>query len=454
MAPYDAIAKRNADDGRLAFASRLIDAVNDIVSFVDQRLEWNGTGRYDGLLGGSFNLSLKVKRDDYDERVLIRFPYPGRVYEAWRDEKVKNEVMVMNCIRQQTQIPIPDVRCWGLTQESPQRLGPFIIMDFVDGQNLGRFLGEPTEDNSKLVYLDPNVDMAKLDIIYEQIAGFMLELSRLDFQHIGAISGETGRWSVTGRPLTYDMNEIVTIGGASAELFASMARFDRADEYFATCAQYFQAHLMAQRNIAGDDEDLAWKQFVARHCFAKLASETTYIENVGPFRLFCDDLRPTNMLINPDTLRITALIDFEFTNAMPAQFAYDVPWWLLLQPPAVWLRENQMEKFVRDFEPRKDQFILAMERVESRQTLPPGEPRLSARMQESWDSRRFWFNLASRCSFDVDDFYWEALHREGLGETVLDSQVLAEKTDFLKEKMRQIDQYCKDKDSDGRFAEE
>ncbi len=456
MAPYDAIAKRNADDERMTFARKLLDTEDEIVSFVDKRLEWNGTGQYDGLLGGSFNISLKVKRGDSDERVIIRFPSPKKVYELWREEKVKNEVMVMNYVREHTNIPVPRVRSWGLTEESPQQLGPFIIMDFVEGQNLGRFLAQPTEDKAKLVFLDPNVDEAKLDILYEQIASFMLELSRPEFPRIGAISKNTtsGKWLVTGRPLTYDMNEVVTVGGCPVEQFATTTSFDRASDYFAMCAQYFRTHLEAQRNIAGDDEGLAWKQFVARHCFAKLISTySTTVDNTGPFRLFCDDLRPTNMLVDPKTLRITAVFDFEFTNTMPAQFAYDVPWWLLLQPPAVWLRDGKMEDFLRLFEPRKDQFIRAMERVEARSPSATGEPHLSAQMRDSWNSRRFWFNLASRCSFDVDDFYWQALYEEGGGEVMLDSATMAEKRSFLEQKMRQVDEYCKEKENDERFVE-
>lgn len=136
---------------------------------------------------------------------------------------------------------------------------------------------------------------------------------------------------------------------------------------------------------------------------------------------------------------------------MSAQFVYDVPWWLLLQPPAVWLRDYTMEGFLRLFEPRKDQFIRAMERVEVG-SPPTGELRLSIRMRDSWDTGRFWFNLASRCSFDVDDFYWQALHREGLGEAVLD-MTPADKEEFLERKMRQVDEYCKAKESDGRYAE-
>ena len=47
------------------------------------------------------------------------------------------------------------------------------------------------------------------------------------------------------------------------------------------------------------------------------------------------------MLVNPKTIRITALLDLEFTNIMPAQFAYDVPWWLLLQPPGIRVSEGK-----------------------------------------------------------------------------------------------------------------
>lgn len=169
------------------------------------------------------------------------------------------------------------------------------------------------------------------------------------------------------------------------------------------------------------------------------------VDNTGPFRIFCDDLRPGNMLIDPETLRITAVIDFEFTNVMPAQFCYDVPWWLLLQNPGHWLRESTVEEFVSLFEPRKDQFIRAMERVERR--LSAGNRRLSAYMRVSWDSGRFLFNLASRCSLDVDDIYWLTLHREGLGERMLDSIAIAEKESLLGHKMRQNEDYAGERES-------
>jgi hypothetical protein len=87
------------------------------------------------------------------------------------------------------------------------------------------------------------------------------------------------------------------------------------------------------------------------------------------------------MLIDPKTMYITALLNFEFTNVMPAQFAYNLPWWLILQPPGIGVSERK-QAFLDLFEPQKEQFIHVIERVEARSALPAREPRLSARMRD------------------------------------------------------------------------
>ncbi|KAH6646918.1 hypothetical protein BKA67DRAFT_580918 [Truncatella angustata] len=453
MAPYDFIAEKNNQDERLAFARKLLDARDEIVSFVDSRLKWDGAGKYDGFFKGSFNISLDVKRGDNGEHVLIRFPAPGNIYGPWRDEKVKNEVMVMKYLSENSNIPVPGVRCWGLTKDSPRQLGPFIIMDFVGGQDLSDLLQLPAENEKDAIILDPDIDETRLDIIYEQIASFMLELSRLEFPRIGAISkNATGQWSVTGRPLTYDMNEVVTLGGYLAEELVIKEPFDHSGAYFAARAQCLQAHLEAQRNIAGDDEDLARDEFVARRGFAKLIPEHGIIDDNGPFLLFCDDLRPTNMLVNPNTLRITAVLDWEFTNTMPSQYANDVPWWLLLKQPASWVCDGEIQEFLDLFIPRMEQFIRAVIRIEAKSPPIAGQLRLSARMRDSWDSGRFWFNLASRSSFDFGEIFWDALHKKDLRGGILDMATLAEKESFVKRKMDQFDKYRKERESDGRFC--
>ena len=54
--------------------------------------------------------------------------------------------------------------------------------------------------------------------------------------------------------------------------------------------------------------------------------------NLGSFRLWADDFRPGNILVdNSDD--IVAVIDWELTYAGPTQFMLDCPWWLLLEVP-------------------------------------------------------------------------------------------------------------------------
>ncbi|KAI4869498.1 phosphotransferase enzyme family protein-like protein [Hypoxylon rubiginosum] len=454
MAPYDFIAEKDIKDERLAFAHEFLESREEIVSFVDNRLGWNGAAESDGYFNGSFNFSMAVKRRDSDENVIIRFPVPGNIYGPWRDEKVTNEVVVMDYLSKHTTIPVPPLRSWGITKESPRQLGPFIIMDLIEGQDLSDFLQQPTEDKEEKKVLDPNIDEAKLDYIYDQIADFMLQLSRIEFPYIGALSknAESGQWAVTGRPLTCDMNEVVTLGNYPSDCF-SVAPFGRASEYFRARSRYFLTHLEAQRNIAGDNGGLAWSQFVARRNFDKLIPKYC-LNDTGPFRLYCDDMRPSNMLVDPETLRITAVLDFELTNVMPGQFACDPPWWLLLKEPANWVRGGGMQKFLDLYVPRMEQFIRAMERAEV-QSPPKGcQPYLADQMRESWDSGRFWFDLASRKSFDVDEIYWEALyklHTEDGGDVILDEATLANKESFLKKKEDQFNLYRREKETDRRF---
>lgn len=71
------------------------------------------------------------------------------------------------------------------------------------------------------------------------------------------------------------------------------------------------------------------RKFVARQLFSKLARESRLnvsVNDHGPFKIWCDDLRPTNILINDD-LQIIGVIDWEFTYAAPVEYTYAAPWW-------------------------------------------------------------------------------------------------------------------------------
>jgi hypothetical protein len=162
----------------------------------------------------------------------------------------------------------------------------------------------------------------------------------------------------------------------------------------------------------------------------------------GPFKIFCDDFRPQNILVDPSTLRIKAVLDLEFTNAMPSQFASEPPWWLLLVGPDSYLLRNRtVEDFVKAYEPRLEQFLKAMERAEKTTAGLNSDPPLSSLMRESWVTNRFWFNYAARKPFDVEVFFDTRLNHDSAGFESLNEETRAGLESFVQIKMKQLKAY-------------
>lgn len=69
-----------------------------------------------------------------------------------------NKVLFIEYLREYTTIPLPCLRRWGLTEESPQQLGPVIIMNFINGIHLSTFLKEPTEDDQADLISNPAIE--------------------------------------------------------------------------------------------------------------------------------------------------------------------------------------------------------------------------------------------------------------------------------------------------------
>lgn len=295
------------------------------------------------------------------------------------DEKVTNEARVIEFIRENTTIPVPRLISWGLTEDSPQKLGPFLISNFVHGVSLSSILRDPADSDWQ--FMNPTLDDKTLNDVYEQVADIMLQLFQFDFSEIGAISKDpnSNMWSVAARPLTYAMNELATAAFFPLNKFPTTS-FNSARDYFKALAHGNIMHLYTQRNIAAD-QTTAEELYIARQRFLQLVDTySTADYDQGPFKLFCDDLRPHNILVNPETLRITAVIDLEFTNAMPSQFSSDPPWWLLLAEPESYLSLGRKpEEFVTAYEACLDRFLQVLQRMEKARGL-----QLSGRMRDAW----------------------------------------------------------------------
>jgi hypothetical protein len=135
---YDGLLEAAAGGECRAWIAKLIDADDEIVAFVDARLDGGGSAKYEGFVKGSFNIGYCIGFGGRRPSVVIRFAMPGESVTQWRYEKTANEVRAIEYLCETTTIPLPRIHCWGPAEESPRGLGPFMIMDYMgDGRASG-----------------------------------------------------------------------------------------------------------------------------------------------------------------------------------------------------------------------------------------------------------------------------------------------------------------------------
>lgn len=371
------------------------------------------------LKKGSYNISLRLK----DEHVasIIRLSQPGAIF--FPEEKVANEVAVMRFLTDKTSISIPIIQLSGTKKECPLELSPFIIMDYIDHDtkmyDALNIPGCPTEERG---ILDPVINQDRLEMLYGQLAGILLQLSIPSFPRIGSLSQiDDFTWDVTRRPLSMNMNELVRLGTLPRSKLPTLdTTFSTTSSYLETLANLNIEHLIHQQNDSVESADDCRRKFVARQLFRKLAREKKLLNPLfenGPFKLWCDDLRPANVLIRED-LKIAGVVDWEFTYAAPAEFSLAPPWWLLIEKPEYWA--EGLDDWTRVFDYRLETFLKAMKDKEDtaiRQNRLEEGQRLSGPMYQSWKSGDFWVIYALLHSFAFDFIYWKKIDPRFFGST-------------------------------------
>ncbi|KAJ5497087.1 Aminoglycoside phosphotransferase [Penicillium fimorum] len=173
--------------------------------------------------------------------------------------------------------------------------------------------------------------------------------SVISFSYIGSLGQiDDFTWEVTYRPLSMPMNELVRVGSLPRDFFTKLdTTFDIASSYFESLAELHILRLIDQKNDAIESADDCRRKFVARYLFRKLARERKLTErwasfDEGPFKLWCDDFRPANVLLNKD-LKTAGVVDCELTYAAPVEFSYAPPWWLLIEKPECWPTDGGLE---------------------------------------------------------------------------------------------------------------
>ncbi|RMD39362.1 hypothetical protein DV735_g5755, partial [Chaetothyriales sp. CBS 134920] len=421
----------------LAWVQRLEKALPALIQDVGRKL--GVEVEYEFLALGSFNCCYRLK----GLHSIIRFPILGK--SAFRYEKTTDECLAMTYISRHTSIPIPKL----LAAESCD-FGPYMVLSLVDGTRLSDCLKAPSNPEDAIL-LRPDIDPALLSRAYRSMATVLLELSRCQFASIGAVGQDSsGSWCVTKRAVTLNMNQLVSCGNHPPKALPQHT-FTTANEYFTALAQAHISHLQTQRNDAVDDEADCRKKYVARHLFLKIARDFSTEYNNGPFPLYCDDLRPGNVVVDPTDLSIRGVIDWEYCYAAPAELTYCPPAWLLLTHPDDWA-DGDLGTFVEQYIPRYRLFIEAL-RLEEDEMIDRGRisegQRLSTKMARSLDNGHFWFCLAATSSFGFDDIYWKFIDPLYYGDfTTLEDRIrllsLEEQNKlegFVELKMRQADDH-------------
>ncbi|KAJ5727183.1 phosphotransferase enzyme family protein [Penicillium malachiteum] len=336
-------------------------------------------------------------------RVIVRFPILGR--SRFRIEKSENEVFMMLYLYDHTNIPVPQILGagnWGL--------GPYMVMTFIEG-------GLMSNRIESSLSLDPTISGSDIEHAFRGMAHVLLEFSKPVFPYIGAITKESRLWKVGRRPLSLNMNELVSVGNVPPNKFSNQV-FRTASEYFHDLAERHLLHLEYQRNDAVDDESDCRKKYIARCLFRKITRQIP-LEESGPFHLYCDDLRPSNVLVSDSeqTLTINSVIDWEYTYVAPVEFTQAAPWWLLFESPESW--ESDLNKFLLRYMPRLEIFLNILRSCEDEQIKMHAMEehyRLSNKMAESMENGNFWVCLAARKSFMFDDIYWTFLDQRYFGD--------------------------------------
>lgn len=212
------------------------------------------------------------------------------------------------------------------------------------------------------------------------------------------------------------MNSLIKHSSVPSAVLPSQTQtYSTSDEWYSALADMHIAQLTFQHNDAIDSEDDAREKYVARQLFRRLAAQNRlasgFSSSASPesFKLCCEDLRPSNVLVDRD-LRIVGVVDWEFTYAAPAQFTFNPPWWLLLREPDYW--PDGYVDWMQQYERRLKTFLRALEAEESKKESAEiarqmdelslvddkRKKSLSEFMRESWDTGTYWLSYAVRKS--------------------------------------------------------
>ncbi|KAJ5531277.1 hypothetical protein N7527_004670 [Penicillium freii] len=340
---------------------------------------------------------------------MVRFPRFGMVCEDYTDEKVAMEVSALNLIRKTTTIPVPIVRAWGPAVSNSLGLGPFIIMDFINGVSLSSLLQDPNAERPSRVMRD-DISDSDIEVIYRHLLSLQTE----------------SQSAIPPRPLTFKAQTILQDGGV--DTFGDRAKG------FATTTDFYDAQ----------------NKYVAFKVLESLIPEFINAKyDRCKFKLICDDLGLANLIVRgTEDLTIVGLVDLEWSYIGPAQLFGSAPWWLLQDRPvnSTWDCEGEeLPKIGSRYLRYLEIYIYILEEEESK-IQGYEERELSSLVKWSQNSGAMWLHMLLLSGFNDEHSFPFTQLRAHLGATEwirrgMEFDSPNELEEFAARKVREMDMY-------------
>ncbi|KZF22308.1 hypothetical protein L228DRAFT_239293 [Xylona heveae TC161] len=379
-------------------------------------------------LHGSFNVCIPVVVPSWnDKRVLIRFPLPYRVGEAFRpgngDEKIRCEAGTYAWLQENCpDIPIPLLYGFALstgetftrlenlpaltrwfqilrrkllswlgypapskylrrqtTSIPPNTIGAgYILVEYIE-ETQGVMLSNTWEDGQHDTRLRTN--------FFRGLSRILLDMSRIPCPRIGSfIIDNDGFLKLANRPLSIELQQL-----ENENIPTDIGRdytYSTVDSYVVDLLGVHDNRFRYQPNAVNDLGDCI-------HQLSTLTAMRTVFHSFfqrdfrrGPFVLSLSDIHQSNIFVDADW-NITCLVDLEWACSRPIE---------LVNTPH-WLTNKGIDQLVSpEYDVIRTEFmtILSDEEEKKSSATPSNNllPRLSNVMNRNWESGTFWYTLA------------------------------------------------------------
>ncbi|KAF5707797.1 aminoglycoside phosphotransferase [Fusarium mundagurra] len=258
----------------------------------------------------------------------------------------------------------------------------YMLLEYI-GPDVGQMLSNTWSRHFK--------DLDRRERLFRGIARAMLSLARVPQPRIGSFQfHDDCHVRLTNRPLICSM--MIFENDGTRRAIERTETFSCTESFASDMISYHDNHFVSQRNVV--DEGECRDNMALRTLLRGLSCKYLKKEfRNGPFTLQFTDLHASNIFVDDDW-NVTCLLDLEWISALPTEMLA-VPYWVTGRKI-----DEVAGKHFKEFNEVRQEFMRVFEEEEAK---ADSEAPLSRVMQDTWDSKAFWF---WHCLKSVDAMRW------------------------------------------------